>query len=142
MSLIHYTTCPSCHSEELQQALTAVDHTVSHEPFAIWQCGQCGLRFTQDVPDAASIGPYYRSDAYISHTNTNKGLVNRLYHLVRKQTLSDKYRLIVSASGIKRGKLLDIGAGTGAFAGHMQGRGWEVTGLEPDENARQVAHSV
>src|ERR1700743_3906816 len=136
MSLIHYTTCPSCHSEELQQALTAVDHTVSHEPFAIWQCGQCGLRFTQDVPDAASIGPYYRSDAYISHTNTDKGLVNRLYHLVRKQTLSDKYRLILSATRIQQGKLLDIGAGTGAFVAHMKENGWGGTGLGPDAASR------
>jgi SAM-dependent methyltransferase len=112
---------------------------VSHETFTIWQCGLCGLRFTQDVPDAGSIGPYYRSDNYISHSNTNKGLVNSLYHMVRKQTLSDKYRLIASATRIRKGRLLDIGAGTGAFAGFMQREGWEVTGLEPDETARAVA---
>jgi SAM-dependent methyltransferase len=97
------------------------------------------LRFTQDVPDAGSIGPYYQSDNYISHSNTSKGLVNRLYHLVRKQTLSDKYRLIGSATRTRQGKLLDIGAGTGAFVGYMQEKGWEVTGLEPDETARRVA---
>jgi len=141
MPLIHYVTCPSCHSDHLHSALTAIDYTVSQESFAIWQCGKCGLRFTQDIPDGASIGPYYRSDAYISHTNTSKGLVNRLYHLIRRQTMSDKFRLIVSASGVKRGKLLDIGAGTGVFVRHMQDRGWEVTGLEPDETARQVAQS-
>ncbi len=122
-------------------ALTAIDHTVSHESFAIWQCRQCTLRFTQDVPDAASIGPYYRSDEYISHSNTNKGLVNRLYHLVRNQTLLDKFRLIASATRKRQGKLLDIGAGTGAFVGHMQQNGWEVTGLEPDETAREKART-
>jgi 2-polyprenyl-3-methyl-5-hydroxy-6-metoxy-1,4-benzoquinol methylase len=139
MPLIHYTTCPSCHSDQLQPALEAVDQTVSHETFSILQCGNCGLRFTQDVPDAGSIGRYYKSDNYISHSNTNKGLVNRLYHMVRRQTLSDKYRLIASAARTRQGKLLDIGAGTGAFVGYMQERGWEVTGLEPDETARRVA---
>jgi len=99
------------------------------------------LRFTQDVPDAASIGPYYRSDEYISHSNTNKGLVNRLYHMVRRQTLSDKYRLVASATRKRQGKLLDIGAGTGAFVGYMQKEGWEVTGLEPDETARERART-
>jgi SAM-dependent methyltransferase len=93
------------------------------------------------VPDAASIGPYYRSDSYISHSNTSKGLVNRLYHMVRGQTLSDKYRLIVSATRTRQGQLLDIGAGTGAFVSHMQRKGWEVTGLEPDATARAVAQS-
>ncbi|GGA91933.1 class I SAM-dependent methyltransferase [Puia dinghuensis] len=141
MPLIHYTTCPICHSTELEPVLHAEDHTVSHEPFVIWQCRQCSLRFTQDVPDAASIGPYYRSEDYISHSNTSKGLVNRLYHLVRKQTLLDKYRLVASATRKRQGRLLDIGAGTGAFVAHMQEKGWEVTGLEPDETAREVARA-
>lgn len=139
MPQIHYTTCPVCNSTELEPALHAVDHTVSHETFAIWQCRQCTLRFTQDVADAASIGAYYRSEDYISHSNTSKGLVNRLYHLVRKQTLSDKYRLIASATRMRKGQLLDIGAGTGAFVAYMQSEGWGVTGLEPDETARERA---
>jgi 2-polyprenyl-3-methyl-5-hydroxy-6-metoxy-1,4-benzoquinol methylase len=123
----------------VKPVLNAADHTVSHEQFAIWQCQQCDLRFTQDVPDAASIGPYYHSEEYISHSNTTKGFVNRLYHLVRRQTLADKRQLIQSATRRKQGRLLDIGAGTGAFAGYMQQRGWEVTGLEPEAAAREVA---
>src|ERR1700729_2628268 len=116
--LIHYTACPSCGSPNLQDALNVEDHTVSHRVFGIVECGDCHLRFTQDVPDAESIGHYYRSDDYISHTDTSKGLVNRLYHLIRKQTLSDKRRLIQAATRLQRGRLLDIGAGTGAFAAH------------------------
>jgi 2-polyprenyl-3-methyl-5-hydroxy-6-metoxy-1,4-benzoquinol methylase len=142
MSLIHYTFCPSCNSDVLEPVLNAVDHTVSHTTFAIWQCQGCGLRFTQDVPDAGSIGPYYQSEEYISHSNTTKGLVNRLYHLVRRQTLADKRNLIQSATRRKQGRLLDIGAGTGAFAGYMQECGWEVTGLEPEAAARERALAV
>lgn len=139
MSIIHYTFCPSCVSDKIKPVFNAVDHTVSHEEFAIWQCAVCGLRFTQDVPDAGAIGSYYHSEAYISHSNTTKGLVNRLYHLVRRQTLADKRRLIQSATRQKQGSLLDIGAGTGAFAGFMQESGWEVTGLEPESVAREHA---
>ncbi|HVS95439.1 MAG TPA: class I SAM-dependent methyltransferase [Puia sp.] len=139
MPVLHYSHCPSCRSERIQPVLSAVDHMVSHETFAIWQCAQCSLRFTQDAPDAASIGPYYRSDSYISHSNTSKGLINRLYHLVRKETLAEKYRLIASATRTKQGRLLDVGSGTGAFAGYMQERGWEAIGLEPDATAREVA---
>ena len=139
MPLLHYSNCPSCRCENLQPVLSAVDHTVSHETFAIWQCERCSLRFTQDVPDEGSIGPYYKSDNYISHSNTSKGIVNRLYHLVRRETLAEKYRLVASATRLKQGKLLDIGAGAGAFVGYMQSREWEVTGLEPDATARGVA---
>lgn len=139
MPLINYTVCPSCSSDSLQPVLDAVDHTVSHETFAIWQCGHCSLRFTQNVPDAAAIGPYYRSEEYISHSNTSAGLVNSLYHLVRRQTLGNKRRLIQSATRGEQGRLLDIGAGTGSFVAYMQQQGWEVTGLEPDEVARERA---
>src|SRR5260221_6583781 len=141
MSLIHYNSCPSCNCENLQLALKAIDHTVSRDTLEIWECRQCGLRLTQNVADAASVGAYYRSDNYISHTNTNEGLINRLYHLVRKQTLSNKYRLISSATRTRQGKLLDIGAGTGAFVAHMKQQGWEVTGLEPDEVALEKART-
>jgi SAM-dependent methyltransferase len=37
--------------------------------------------------------------------------------------------------------LLDIGAGTGAFANQMVQSGWNVLGLEPDEFAREKALS-
>ena len=137
--LIHYKGCPLCNSTEIAEALTARDHTVSQKTFSIWECSNCTLRFTQDVPDAASIVAYYQSEDYISHTNTRKGLVNSLYHMVRKQTLSDKRRLLCSATRMKSGKMLDIGAGTGAFVAHMKENDWDVTGLEPDEKAREVA---
>ncbi|HEY4206390.1 MAG TPA: class I SAM-dependent methyltransferase [Puia sp.] len=137
--LIHYQVCPLCSSADIAEALTALDYTVSKKTFSIWECSDCSLRFTQDVPDEASVGAYYQSENYISHTNTRKGLVNSLYHMVRKQTLSDKRRLLSSATRMKNGRLLDIGAGTGAFVAHMKENDWEVTGLEPDEKAREVA---
>jgi 2-polyprenyl-3-methyl-5-hydroxy-6-metoxy-1,4-benzoquinol methylase len=138
-TLIHYKACPSCGSTDLRQELTAQDYTVSGEIFAIIECLDCHLRFTQDTPGADTIGRYYRSEDYISHTDTSKGLVNRLYHLVRRQTLVGKHRLIVSATSREKGRLLDIGAGTGAWVAYMQRRGWEAMGVEPDESAREVA---
>lgn len=139
---IHYTHCPACGSDAIQQALHAKDYTVSQQMFAIWHCNSCTLRFTQDVPGEQAIGNYYQSDNYISHSNTGKGLVNRLYHLVRRFTLSSKKKLVEKVSGKNTGQLLDVGAGTGAFAGFMQQHGWRVTGLEPDAGARGKAKEL
>ena len=88
--------------------------------------------FTQDVPGQDSIGAYYKSEKYISHTDTNQGLVNNLYHQVRKRTLRQKQQLVQKVTGLNHGRLLEIGAGTGAFANQMKQAGWEVTGMEPD----------
>ena len=63
--------------------LTVKDHSVSKQEFVIWQCRECSLRFTQDVPDENAIGPYYQSTEYISHSNTSEGLINQLYQKVR-----------------------------------------------------------
>lgn len=136
---IVYSQCPSCFSNHVSQHLIAVDHTVSHASFEIWHCTNCSLRFTQSVPQATAIGRYYQSENYISHTDTNKGIVNQLYRLARRFTLRNKRNVIETHGNISKGSLLDLGAGTGAFASYMQQSGWTVTGVEPDEQARKKA---
>lgn len=136
---VHYTHCPVCGSQQINPLLTVKDHSVSGEDFAIWQCADCTLRFTQDVPTEAAIAPYYKSPDYISHTNTSQGFINNAYQKVRKYTLKIKADLIKKYTGKKAGKLLDVGAGTGAFLQYMFKAGWKVRGIEPDADARNVA---
>jgi 2-polyprenyl-3-methyl-5-hydroxy-6-metoxy-1,4-benzoquinol methylase len=142
MNRIHYQFCPVCNAPTISNVLQIRDYTVSGESFAIAECSTCSFRFTQDVPDADSILPYYKSEDYISHTNTAAGLVNRLYHFVRNRTIVQKRKLIEKTTGVKTGKLLDLGSGTGVFLSEMKKNGWEATGLEPDEDARKVAKKV
>ena len=137
--MIVYSSCPCCNSGKIAIALSAKDHTVSGETFQVWHCGNCTARFTQNVPDQAQINKYYKSEAYISHSDTQKGLINRMYHMVRKRTLAGKKKLVQKYTGLSAGKLLDIGAGTGAFLHTMNRSGWEVTGFEPDDTARENA---
>ncbi|MEJ7587645.1 MAG: class I SAM-dependent methyltransferase [Ferruginibacter sp.] len=139
-SIITRIACPCCGSSDIAKVLACKDFTVSKEIFAIWQCNDCTLRFTQDVPDQNSIGAYYNSVAYISHTDTGKGLVNKGYKIARSYTLNWKMELVKNSLGpdSKPGSLLDIGAGTGAFLHKAFTSGWLVTGLEPDEGARKI----
>ena len=141
-SAIHYTSCPVCGSSSINLVLSAKDYTVSGKTFDIWQCNDCTLRFTQDVPSENSIGNYYKSENYISHTNTSKGLVNQLYQLIRKRTLKQKRKLVCKTTEKKQGQLLDVGSGTGAFVNEMKQNQWNVTGLEPDADARAVAQQT
>ena len=138
MSNVHYTACPVCHSAEINPLLTVKDHSVSKENFVVWQCSNCSLRFTQDVPDQNSIGAYYQSADYISHTNTSRGMVNQLYQKVRNYTLEQKAGLIIRNT-VKQGRILDLGAGVGAFLQTMKKKGWDITGIEPDDGARAQA---
>jgi SAM-dependent methyltransferase len=136
---IHLSKCPACNASAINNSLSAIDYTVSNQSFEIWHCNSCTLRFTQNIPDINHIGPYYQSSSYVSHSDTKEGLVNRLYHLVRNFTLKSKQQLIQKVTKKSVGKLLDIGAGTGAFVSKMKSRGWNVIGLEPDAAARKLA---
>ncbi len=140
-SIIHYQACPCCGSTNISTVLSAKDYTVSNETFTILECANCTLRFTQDVEDEQHIGKYYQSENYISHSDTKKGIINQLYHYVRGITLKNKFKIVCSNTKKTSGALLDIGAGTGAFANFMQHAKWTVTGLEPDDTARSVAYN-
>ncbi|PWT78561.1 MAG: class I SAM-dependent methyltransferase [Bacteroidetes bacterium] len=146
LSDITYDQCPACGSAKIRKELTTRDFTVSNEEFEVWECTTCRLRFTQHVPGMMDIGKFYQSENYISHTETSKGFINRIYHIVRKRTLTGKRKLINSQ--IKKNshanpyKILDIGAGTGAFVSHMKEHGWMATGLEPDPEARKKAREL
>jgi len=135
----HLNACPACGSSQIQFCFNSRDNSVSRQEFAIWECKDCSLRFTQDVPSQHEIGPFYQAEAYISHTDSQKGFINRVYHLVRTVTMRRKLRLIQKISGMPAGRLLDIGAGTGLFCHTMKNAGWNVTGLEPDVETRKWA---
>ena len=137
--IIHHDHCLCCGSAAISKVLTCTDFTVSHEQFDVWKCGACSFRFTQNVPAAAYIGSYYQSVDYVSHSDTKKGVINRLYHIIRSFTLKSKRNLVRKVTGLQQGVLLDIGAGTGAFASEMHQAGWGVTALEPDNIARENA---
>ncbi len=139
-STIHLDHCPVCgSSSQIRELFRALDHTVTRESFAIWNCSNCTTRFTQDIPSPETISRYYKSKRYISHSDTRSGWINKLYHGVRRFTLSAKHRWVQEATGKSSGAILDLGSGTGAFLKLMKKQGWQVTGLEPDPGARKVA---
>lgn len=141
MNQVHYTSCPVCSSSSINPLLTVKDHSISKEEFIIWQCSHCALRFTQDVPDEDSIGAYYQSEDYISHSNSQKGFINKAYQVVRNYTLKQKAKLIKGFTK-EKGRILDVGAGTGAFLNTMKQQHWDVVGIEPDAGAREQAKKL
>lgn len=140
--MIVYKFCPNCGNENIFHTISAKDYTVSGEEFEIWECKNCTIRFTQNIPEQENIGRYYQSENYISHSDTKKGLVNNLYHKVRKITLQQKKKLVESSTQKSKGTILDLGAGTGAFLNTMKQAGWNSIGIEPDETARARAFQL
>jgi len=136
----NYTSCPVCKNQNFEPFISCEDHTVSHEKFNIVSCTNCNFKFTNPIPDITNLGNYYKSEDYISHSNTRKGIISQLYHLVRNHTLKGKLKLI--SSYVSRGTILDYGCGTGMFLDVCQNAGWRSLGMEPDAGARQIAKNM
>lgn len=132
-----YDACPVCESTHFDTHLQVKDWMITHESFTIQKCNSCGFHFTNPIPNEETIGSYYKSEEYVSHSSTNKGLVNKLYNLVRNLTLNHKVSLIRSYT--KGNSVLDIGSGTGHFLNACVKEGLFVQGLEPDVDARNFA---
>ena len=122
----------------LKPYLVCKDHTVSKELFTILIDEETELLVTSPRPDDVSLSKYYESEDYISHSNSNKSLFDKIYQVVRNYTLSQKIKLINSFNSEEK-TLLDIGAGTGDFLFKCHTDGWKVEGIEPSINARELA---
>lgn len=139
MNKLNIKACPLCHGTQLKRMMTCTDFYATGEQFQLFQCQECSFLFTQDFPVESEIGRYYETPDYISHSDTKKGLMNGLYHLVRKRMLNHKAKLVERFTRKTSGKILDIGTGTGYFTHTMQQRGWEVEAIEKNAQARAFA---
>ncbi|TAH38369.1 MAG: class I SAM-dependent methyltransferase [Bacteroidetes bacterium] len=131
--------CPACGSENHSFIRKCKDFTVSAELFSIVQCNACQLLFTNPRPDITEISRYYESKDYISHSNSDTGLFNKVYKLVRNYSIRQKLKLIEKHHQGASKNLLDIGCGTGEFLNECKKAGWSVTGIEPSPKAREQA---
>jgi len=123
---------------ELRPYISCKDYTVSRETFSIFIDEESGLLVTTPRPENQELGKYYESENYISHSNSKKSLLDKVYQVVRNYTIKQKVKLINSFNETDK-KILDIGTGTGSFLAACKNIGWDVTGVEPDKNARTLA---
>lgn len=135
MITVKHLNCPICNSNKIEHFFQGKDYSHTGETFEVVACADCNFTFTQNAPDSDHIGPYYESEDYVSHSDTQKGLFFKVYHSVRNYMLGQKRKMVERSS--KKGNLLDIGCGTGYFLNEMKKHGWECEGIEQDAKARE-----
>lgn len=132
------SNCPVCDAVNLKEYMQVKDHSVSGKYFRLDQCSDCGFVFTNPRPGPEEIAPFYKSEAYISHTNSSRGVVNKLYQWARAHAIKGKLNCIESYKPQPR-VLLDYGCGTGEFLAAAKKAGFVCAGIEPEPEARQRA---
>lgn len=117
--------------------LNVKDYSVSLETFELLHDEELDMLITHPQPSLEKLPSYYESVDYISHTDGNKSLFEKMYQFVKSIALKNKLKLINSQS--TKGRILDIGAGVGDFLSVVKNDGWQTIGIEPSEKAKAIA---
>jgi len=120
----------------MKSYLRTSDFFLSKEHFELLHDEELDMLVTHPKPkDAAK---YYESERYISHSDGEHTFLERIYQRIKKINLQRKIVLVAKYAGENK-NLLDVGAGTGDFLLQAKNNGWQVHGVEPNPNARQLS---
>ncbi|MFQ5769977.1 MAG: class I SAM-dependent methyltransferase [bacterium] len=133
--------CLVCGSDKYQLKFNAPDrfHLNAGNKYRIVTCSHCGFVYLNPRPKLESVAEFYQSDNYqpFLSTQTTFNLWDKLYYWTRTYSVRHKRRKIEQLKS--RGKILDIGCGTGEFLHEMQINGWQVVGIEKERQAAEFA---
>ncbi|MFC2107506.1 class I SAM-dependent methyltransferase [Bacteroidota bacterium] len=129
--------CTVCNNSKFKKYLSTKDYFLSQEKFELEKCTKCGLVFTNPKPEENDLNKYYKSENYISHSGTKKGITNRIYHIVRNYTIKKKYKTVSKYSNGKN--IIDYGSGAGILLSYFSKKKWNTLGFEIDDNARKIS---
>ncbi len=135
MAQVETVPCDLCGSTDGEPLYTGLelDHDSPSE-CALVCCRNCGLMYLSPRPTAAEMGKFYPED-YLNYRPAVEDERSGLMRWVRRTKLAQRRKQIEKFSGLKTGRLLDVGCSTGLFLHEMAISGWEVSGIEPTASA-------
>lgn len=113
------------------------DHFLTQEKFDLYIDPETELIKT--IPQPENLDPYYESEDYLSHDDSQDSFFARCYNFAKGFNLKSKTSLIKKFA--QNGSVLDIGAGVGDLVLALKEAQLNATGFEPSEKARAVARN-
>jgi SAM-dependent methyltransferase len=151
---LEYTPCDLCGKDKTDLFLEA-EFQDTHERFKIVKCDDCGLIYLNPRPVKEIIGRYYPAESYYSYQDfTDKRLNYREWlkqaslegyydsKNIFKKFLSGLFvrSFMIVVPKEKKGRLLDIGCGSGEFLHQLKNFGWEVFGVEISQQSADMGN--
>lgn len=144
ISLTHTETCPLCGANKSSEHDCCPDSLLAEinrylppavERFALGhinkrrKCDACGLVYLSPRPTNESLALIYAR--WYGHAY--RRVMTDPTHIAERLIEFERYHLrILEASQPQRGRLLDVGCGSGLFLSLAKRRGWSVSGIELD----------
>lgn len=97
--------------------------------YFLYECLECGVQFWTPFKNPGSV--WYEQDERYKYANDNPTIEIGTSHQIVLNFLNDS-----------RGKVFDIGCGTGNFLYFAKKKGWDVFGIDFDRNAVNTAKNI
>ena len=130
-------SCRICGSNDIDRYLELPDRfNPDGELYNLYECASCRIIFLHPAPDEVEAAAGYEDEGYdpFIETGGSRSLIQNIYARVKPWALNRKAALIEKYLP-RKGMMLDVGTGTGAFLKVMRDRGWQVEGIEKSAEA-------
>lgn len=122
---MEFPSCDYCGSPKYTVFLNNIRNIEFDGKFRLVKCRKCGLIYLNPRPTKKEISKYYPTKNYWSENGDSEKSHGYLYKFLLKY--------------VSKGKVLDVGAGTGVFLSGFKKRGWKIDGVELSLLAVSVA---
>jgi 2-polyprenyl-3-methyl-5-hydroxy-6-metoxy-1,4-benzoquinol methylase len=130
--------CPICGVDKPRTLFWTKDYVFgcSDDSFRMNRCSNCGCGYLSPRPRIEEMAAYYPPEFYWAWEGESSEPDWTAIVRKREGQLTEKAKWL---DGVEPGSLLDIGAQKGEFLWFMQQRGWEVEGIELDNQVPNPA---
>lgn len=105
-------------------------------PLDVFLCDSCGLIQQSPIPSAEELHQYYSTEYRLDYKRT---VQPKSKHVLRSVRCAIQRLDYLTAAGIRSGRLLDIGAGSGEFVALANRAGFDAEGVEPNQGYSEYA---
>lgn len=130
--------CEICGSRDLIHTYNGKDRLLGiNGEFEILQCKHCDLYLVSPKLPEEEMSNYYPQE-YLCYRKAIEDSEN-IFQRINQSLARNKLCRQVEKRTKQKGILLDVGCATGIFLDGMRQRGWQVRGVEPNQDAAQYA---
>ena len=132
------TECPICEYPNARAHYRMTDRffNTSDDEFLLYRCSSCGLVFQEEEAIKDRLADYYPAGYWWQEGGRLSSLETAYREWMVRQ---DHLRFLLSCLGDQKGRLLDIGCGSGTFVKVARRAGLDACGLEISERAAALA---
>lgn len=141
---MEYINCNICGKDESEILFFKKDkYLITEDDFRIVKCKYCGLIYINPRPSEEEIHKYYPSTyswrENLPATTRFSKWIRHLEKWYRDHLLKSEIIKLIKTIGGKRGKLLDVGCGSGDRLNLLKNYGFDAQGIEPSLSSVKYA---